>query len=262
MKVYTFGDNAKPVMTLFPGTGCYWKSNFGHVIEGLKEHFYVAIVSYSGFDETEQSTFISELDETQKIEQYIQQHFNGSIFGAYGCSLGGSFVSLLVSRENIHIDHAIIGSSDMDQTSKLLAKIQTAIIMPIIYPLITGKGSKLAKKFIEKRMNSQDEHAEYRKKFMEIMGRGIDLSFISKESMKNQFCSDLYTKVGTQIQVPQTTIHVFYAKKMGEKYLGRYEKYFKQPDIIEFDLRHEELLLDASRWVKEVCKVCYIDKKE
>ena len=25
------------------------------------------------------------------------------------------------------------------------------------------------------------------------------------------------------------------------------KKYFKQPDIIEFDLRHEELLLDASR---------------
>ena len=260
MKVYTFGDNTKPVMMLFPGTCCYWKNNFGHVIEGLKEYFYVAIVSYSGFDETEQSTFISELDETKKIEQYIQQHFNGSIFGAYGCSLGGSFVSLLVSRKNVHIDHAIIGSSDMDQTSKFVAKLQTAIIMPIIYPLITGKGSKLAKKFIAKRMNSQDENADYRKKFMEIMGigSGVDFSFISKESMKNQFYSDLYTKVGTQIQVPHTTIHVFYAKKMGEKYRDRYEKYFKQPDIIEFDLRHEELLLDASRWVKEVCKACQI----
>ncbi|MFR3844481.1 hypothetical protein [Faecalibacillus intestinalis] len=54
----------------------------------------------------------------------------------------------------------------MDQTSKLVAKIQTAIIMPIIYPLITGKGSKLAKKFIAKRMNSQGENADYRKKFI------------------------------------------------------------------------------------------------
>lgn len=228
MKVYTFGDQSKPVMMLFPGTCCYWKNNFGHVIEGLKEYFYVTIVSYSGFDETEHSTFISELDETKKIEQYIQEYFNGHIFAVYGCSLGGSFVSLLLSRENIHIDHAIIGSSDMDQTSKLLAKLQTALVMSIIYPLITGKGS------------------------------GIDFSFISKESMKNQFCSDLYTKVGQQIQVPHTTIHIFYAKKMGEKYRKRYEKYFKQPDIIEFDLRHEELLLDASRWVKEVCMACQI----
>lgn len=225
MKVYTFGDQSKPVMMLFPGTCCYWKNNFGHVIEGLKEHFYVAIVSYSGFDETEHSTFISELDETKKIEQYIQEHFNDYIFAVYGCSLGESFVSLLLSRENIHINHAIIGSSDMDQTSKFLAKLQTTLVMPIIYPLITGKGSRLVKKFISKRMNTQDENADYRKKFMELMGigSGIDFSFISKESMKNQFCSDLYTKVGQQIQVPHTTIHVFYAKKMGEKYRKRYK---------------------------------------
>ena len=39
MKVYTFGDNTKPVMMLFLGTCCYWKNNFGHVIEGLKEYF-------------------------------------------------------------------------------------------------------------------------------------------------------------------------------------------------------------------------------
>lgn len=102
MKAYTIRDHTKPVMMLFPRTCCYWKNNFGHVIEGLKEYFYVAIVSYSGFDETEQTTFISELNETKKIECYIQQHFNGSIFGTYGCSLGGSFVSLLVSRENNH----------------------------------------------------------------------------------------------------------------------------------------------------------------
>ena len=182
MKVYTFGDQSKPVMMLFPGTCCYWKNNFGHVIEGVKEYFYVTIVSYSGFDETEHSTFISELDETKKIEQYIQEYFNGHIFAVYGCSLGGSFVSLLLSRENIHIDHAIIGSSDMDQTSKLLAKLQTALVISIIYPLITGKGSRLAKKFISKRMNTQDENANYRKKFMELMGigSGIDFFFISK----------------------------------------------------------------------------------
>lgn len=57
---------------------------------------------------------------------------------------------------------------------------------------------------------------------------------------------------------PGTVIHVFYAKKMGEKYRKRYEKYFAHPDIIEFDLRHEELLLDADRWVAEVCKACDI----
>ena len=55
-----------------------------------------------------------------------------------------------------------------------------------------------------------------------------------------------------------TVIHVFYAKKMGEKYLDRYKLHFADLDIREFDLQHEELLLDADRWVKEVCDACMI----
>ena len=72
MKVYEFGDDTKPVIMLFPGTCCYWKTNFGHVLEGLQEHFYTLIVSYSGFDDSETTTFVSELDETEKIETFIK----------------------------------------------------------------------------------------------------------------------------------------------------------------------------------------------
>ena len=261
MKVYEFGSADKPSIMLFPGTCCYWKTNFGHVLDNLQKHFYTLIVSYSGFDETENTTFISELDEVQKVEAYIKDRLHGKLFAAYGCSLGGSFVSLLVSRKNIHIDHAIIGSSDMDQTSKWVAKLETAIMMPIFYPLITGKGGTLLKRVFEKKMNEGNDSSDYIKKFMDMMGlnSGIDFSFISKESMKNQFCTDLYTPVGEHIEVPGTTIHVFYAKKMGEKYRDRYLKHFSHPEICEFDLQHEELLLDADRWTQEVCRVCEVD---
>ena len=260
MKVYEFGEADKPVIMLFPGTCCYWKTNFGHVIPGLLEHFRTLVVSYSGFDETEHSTFISELDETEKIEQYIREKLDGKLYAAYGCSLGGSFVSLLVSRRKIHIEHAIIGSSDMDQAPKWLAKLETAIMIPMFYPLITGKGSLPFQKMFEKKMSDGNDSSDYMKRFMEIMkGDGsLDMSFISKASMKNQFCTDLYTKVGEHIHVPGTVIHVFYAKKMGEKYLDRYKLHFADPDIREFDLQHEELLLDADRWVKEVCDACMI----
>ena len=37
MKVYEFGEQGKPVLMLLPGTGCYWRSNFGKVIEPLAE---------------------------------------------------------------------------------------------------------------------------------------------------------------------------------------------------------------------------------
>ena len=73
MKIYEFGDTRKPSIMLFPGTCCYWKTNFGHVLEKLQEHFYTLVVSYSGFDDTEKSTFLSELDEVEKIETYIKQ---------------------------------------------------------------------------------------------------------------------------------------------------------------------------------------------
>ena len=75
--------------------------------------------------------------------------------------------------------------------------------------------------------------------------------------MKNQFCTDLYTSVGEHISVPGTTIHVFYAKKMGEKYLERYRKCFADPDICEFDLQHEELLaVYPDDWVKVIAEIC------
>lgn len=229
MKVYEFGDQEKPVIMLFPGTCCYWKNNFGHVLDLLQQHFYTLVVSYSGFDETENTTFVSELDETEKIEAFIKERFDGKIFAAYGCSLGGSVVSLLVSRQNVHIDHAMIGSSDMDQAPKWLAKLETALMILVFYPLITGNGSSGLKKKLEKKMNEESDRSEYIKKFMKMMGinSGMDFSFISRESMKNQFCTDLYTKVGTKIEVPGTVIHVFYAKKMGEKYLKRYFKYLR-----------------------------------
>lgn len=205
MKVYEFGDKNKPSIMLFPGTCCYWKTNFGHVLDGLQEHFHTLVVSYSGFDDTENSTFISELDEVLKVENYIKDKLDGKLFAAYGCSLGGSFVSLLIGRQNIHIDHGIIGSSDMDQAPKWLAKLETAIMMPMFYPFITGKESGILKKVFEKKMNEGNDSSEYMKKFMEIMGKGsgIDFSFISKESMKNQFCTDLYTSVGEHINVPE-----------------------------------------------------------
>lgn len=260
MKIYAFGDKNKPAIMLFPGTCCYWKTNFGHVLEPLQEHFYTLVVSYSGFDETEKSTFVSELDEVEKAESYIREHLDGKVFAAYGCSLGGSVVSLLVGRHNVHIDHAIIGSSDMDQAPKWLAKLETAIMLPLIYPFLTGDEKCFMKKIADKMIASGDERADYMKKFMALMGSGsgMDFSFISKESVRNQFCTDLYTPVGERISAPGTTIHVFYALKMGEKYRERYLKYFADPDIREFDLLHEELLLDADRWTKEVCSACGI----
>lgn len=73
--------------------------------------------------------------------------------------------------------------------------------------------------------------------------------------MSFQFYSDLVTKVQHGIDVPGTTIHVFYATKMGEKYEKRYRTCFKNPDIRRHNIQHEEMLYCyETEWVEEVRK--------
>ena len=96
MKVYTFGDAEKSAVLLLPGTCCHWESNFGQVIPLLASDFRVLCVSYDGFDETERTEFPTMLEETAKIEDWIRANCGGHIRAAYGCSLGGSFVGLLL----------------------------------------------------------------------------------------------------------------------------------------------------------------------
>lgn len=256
MKVYEFGDKSKPIILLLPGTCFTWDGNYSRVIEGLQKSFFVACISYDGFDETEQTEFRSMLEETKKIEDYVKKHYNGRVHTAYGCSLGGSFVGLLVSRRNIIIEHGIIGSSDMDSAGKLAGKLKTKLAMPIIYRFIHNGGfkNKFMKRFMDKRM---EQRGEYGREMMRMMGIGSrDLKFITKKSMENQFYSDMITELPEKIDVPGTTIHVFYALKMGEKYRERYYKYFKNPDIIEMDLEHEELLIMyPEEWIAKVEEV-------
>mgnify|MGYP001317490149 CR=1 FL=1 len=226
MKFYESGDSSKPVIFLFPGTCCLY-SSFDHILDRLHSYFYTVTVSYDGFDPNEKTEFYSMEDECEKIEQEIKKKYAGRIKAAYGCSLGGSFVSLLIQRKRIHIDHGIIGSSDMDEA------------------------------FMQKKINEADKSKkEMIDGFLNMFGieQGGN-PWITKQSVYNQFYSDLVTKVQHGIDVPGTTIHVFYATKMGRKYEKRYCTYFKNPDIRRHNMQHEELFCcHSAEWVKEVKK--------
>ena len=239
MKIYTFGAENAPAILLLPGTCCHWKSNFGHVIPLLAESYRVLCVSYDGFDETEATEFPTMIAETEKIEAYIKENCGGYIRAAYGCSLGGSFVGQLAARRNIHMDYGILGSSDLDQASGFTAKLQTDLLLPMIYPLI--RDGRFKSRFLQKQMEKRAaEMGDYVKAFMEMFGGARP--YVTKQSCKNQFYSDLITPLPDKIQVPGTEIHIFYALKMGEKYRARYQRHFANPVIHEQDLQHEELL--------------------
>lgn len=257
MNVYEFGNKENPIIMLFPGTMCYWKGNFGKVIEKLSEKFFVSAVAYTGFDDKDSEDYTSVEDELVKIETYIKDNYSGEICAAYGCSLGGTFVAHLAARHNINIKYGIIGSSDMDQAGKVKAAVMSRLMVKVTYNFIhTGKYKS---KLMQKRFNEQMQDPDpYNRAFVAMTGRDkYDMSFITKESLINQFRSDLITPLPEQIDNGETEIHVFYAKKMGEKYLERYKKYFKDPVIHEHDMRHEELLgVYPEDWCSLVEKIC------
>ena len=169
MKLYESGDSSKPVIFLFPGTCCLY-SSFDHVLDGLHSYFYTITVSYDGFDPNEKTEFYSMEDECEKIEQEIKKKYCGRIKAAYGCSLGGSLVSLLIQRKRIHIEHGIIGSSDMDEAGKLVAKIQASMVVPFMYKMVhTGA----LPKFMQKKLNKTDgDKKELYNGFLNMFGIG------------------------------------------------------------------------------------------
>ena len=253
MKFYEFGVRTSPVILLLPGTCCHWKLNFGEIIPLLEQRFHVVCASYDGFDDTEDTVFPDMIAETEKIESYIQNHFGGTIRAAYGCSLGGSFLGLLVQRKNIHIDHAILGSSDLDQDTPWKAKLKCRVAIPLLHKIVsTGEYPKVLRGLMEKK------RTPYRDKFMAMFGIGNGgLPFMKQESIYNQFYSDLITPLEDNIAVLGTTVHCFYAAKMGEEYLSRYQKHFANPVIHRFDMEHEELLvLYPQQWSEKVKEVC------
>lgn len=139
MRTYEFGDRHKPVVLLLPGTCCHWKNNFFNVIPYLERYFYVVCISYDGFDENEEATFPTMLEETEKIESYVKKRFQGHVCCIYGCSLGGSLVGLLAQRHQISFEHGILGSSDLDQEKPLHAKISCSIATLFLYAALQGK---------------------------------------------------------------------------------------------------------------------------
>lgn len=262
MRFYEFGDEQKPVILLLPGTLCLWKSNFGHVIDKLTERFHVVCVSYDGFDPAETTEFVSVLDEIVKIEAYSKEHYGGRICASYGCSLGGSLVGLLIARRQLQIEHGILGSSDLDQRGKLLAALQIRLLISPLYRIIQRGEirNRFLRRGIEKRIRAAGAAGEALGSLLDL--KGGSLRFITKKSMENQFYSDLVTPLPAHISVPGTKVHILYALKMGEKYRARYERHFPDADMIERNLRHEELLaVYPDQWIQLIEKLCFPDSR-
>ncbi len=244
----TFTEMGNPdgkTLMLLPGTACDWQTNFGAVLDRLGEKYHLICVNYDGFDGSG-AIFPDMLTVTAKIEQYIQERFGGRLDGALGSSLGGSFVGQLIQRNNVHIDHGIFGSPDLDQSGRFSAWLQSKLVVP----LLTGftKNEKKMAKSKEKLKAAFEMDDETAEQFIGCFAK------FDPESIKNEYYTDLLTWLDDDIHVEHTKAHFIYAGKMGEKYLKRYRKYFRDPEIREFDMQHEQWLFGGERYAAPVLK--------
>ncbi len=246
MQYEEMGSKTGKTLMLLPGTACDYQTNFGSVLDRLGEKYHLICVNYDGFDGSG-LIFPDMITVTEKIERYIMENHNGKLDGALGSSLGSSFVGQLIQRRNVHLDHGIFGSPDLDQSGKAAAWLQSKLVVPLLTSF-TGSEKKKARtrEKLKRFFEMSDETAD---KFMDCFAK------FSPESIKNEYYTDLITYLDDDIHVEHTKAHFIYARKMGEKYLKRYKKYFRDPDIRGFDMQHEQWLFGGEEYAVPVLKV-------
>ena len=245
MQFDEMGRMTGKTLFLLPGTACDYQTNFGSVLDALAEKYHLVCVNYDGFDGSD-TIFPDMLTVTEKIERYIRENFDGRIDGAIGSSLGSSFVGQLIQRQKVHLDHGIFGSPDLDQSGRFSAWLQSKLVVPLLTSF-TGNEKKKAKtrEKLKAFFEMDDETAD---RFMACFSK------FSPESIKNEYYTDLLTWLQEDIHVEHTRAHFIYAGKMGEKYRKRYLKYFRDPEIREFDMQHEQWLFGGEDYARPVLK--------
>lgn len=251
MQFTEMGLDSGKTLVLLPGTACTWQINFARVISRLAERYHLICVNYDGFEGDPSICFTSVPEVCAKIEDYLIEHHGGRVDGAYGSSLGGSFAALLAQHGRVHVDHVFIGSSDLDQGNPIFARILTWIVGPMLSG--AAKSEKKREKLVarlEKSVYGGEANAD-----MHSFLEGFSDSFVRMhpKTISREFYSDYVTPLGNDIFQEGTTIHVIHALKMDPdgKYEKRYRRHFRDPDLIRFDMQHEEWLF-GSAWTDTV----------
>ena len=243
MQFDEMGNMGGKTLMLLPGTACDYQTNFSSVLDRLGEKYHLICVNYDGFDGSG-SIFPDMITVTEKIEAYFQERFSGRIDGAIGSSLGSSFVGQLIQRENVHLDHGIFGSPDLDQSGYFSAWLQSKLVVPLLTSFTKDEKKKAkSKEKLKAAFEMDDEMAE---KFVGCFAK------FDPVSIKNEYYTDLLTWLRDDIHVDGTKAHFIYAEKMGEKYLNRYKKHFRDPDIRAFDMQHEQWLFGGEKYAVPV----------
>ena len=203
MQFDVMGNKSGKTLMLLPGTACDYQTNFATVLDRLGEKYHLICVNYDGFDGSG-TIFPDMITVTEKIEGYVIENYNGRLDGAIGSSLGSSFVGQLIQRENIHIDHGIFGSPDLDQSGKFSAWLQSKLVVPLLTSFT--KNEKKRAKTREKLKSFFEMNDETADRFMGCFAK------FSPVSIKNEYYTDLLTHLKDDIHVENTKVRTRWVK--------------------------------------------------
>jgi hypothetical protein len=136
--------------------------------------------------------------------------------------------------------------------------LKSKLLVKLMWPYVT-KG-----RFKPKCLHSYFEKASAKDSYVkEIFSFVKGMDFVSKTSVFNQYFFDLITPLPCHVESSDCQVHIFYAKKMGRKYLKRYNNHFKNAIIHPQEYRHEELLVSYSgKWCQCIKQICLNHKEE
>ena len=114
MKFHGFGKQNEKSVMLIHGLATTWDKSFEKVIPLLADKFYVIAVGLDGHDPEEKTDYISGEQESEQVEEFIQNNLGGEIDLIYGSSLGCVTALLTAYRRNVIVNNIILdGTADM-----------------------------------------------------------------------------------------------------------------------------------------------------
>lgn len=127
MLFHEFGAERAPALMLVHGAYTTWDRSFGAVIPTLAEDFRVIAVGVDGFDPEENTEYENAVVEAERMVEYIRTELEGTLFAAYGSSLGCHPVFYALLDERVRIRHAVLdGATHLDTgvLTPLMARLE------------------------------------------------------------------------------------------------------------------------------------------
>lgn len=102
MEFHTYGKPDNPALLLIPAGDMDPAALYGP-LKALEKHYYLLLPAFSPAESPERRV--------EGLEECLQDHFTGRIWGAYGLDEGGSLLLSLLSRDTVQIRTAIADGS-------------------------------------------------------------------------------------------------------------------------------------------------------